>query len=99
MRRLPLRLRINVLLEPEIEAGNGRRGKEPKLLLPEGGPFGSIYNKAIKPIPLGLVCLAENRGPIRYWIDSMNGPLLDDETNVKRFREYPGAEKAFRARF
>ena len=99
MRRLPLRLRIKVLPEPEIEAGRGLRGTEPKLILPEGGPFGSIYNKTTQTIPLGLVCLPENRGPIRYWIDSMNNPLLDDETNVKRFREYPGAEKAFHARF
>lgn len=99
MRSLRLKLRINVLPEPEIEVGHGLRGAEPKLLLPDGGPFGSIYTKTTKTIPLGLVCLPENRGPIRFWIDSMNGPLLDDETNIKRFREYPGAERAFRARF
>jgi len=29
----------------------------------------------------------------------MNSLLLDDETNVRRFREFPGAENAFHARF
>jgi len=93
-----LKLRINVLPEPEIEVGHGLRGTEPKLILPEGGPFGSIYtidNKNNHRIGVS----AREQGAIRFWIDSMNGPLLDDETNIKRFREYPGAEKAFRARF
>lgn len=94
-----MKLRINVLREPEIEGGQGKRGTEPKLLLPEGGPFGSIYDRTIKTISLGLVCLPANKDLILKWIDSMNGLLMDDETNAKRFREYPGATKAFHARF
>jgi hypothetical protein len=94
-----LKLRIEILPEPEIEGGRGVLGAEPKLILPEGGPFGSIYDKTIKTIPLGLVCLPQHRDLIERWIDSMNDLLLDDETNVKRFREFPGAGKAFHARF
>lgn len=94
-----MKLRIKLLPEPEIEGGRGVLGAEPKLILPEGGPFGSIYEKTVKTIPLGLVCLTQNKELIEQWLDSMNNLLLDDETNVKRFREFPGAEKAFHARF
>ena len=94
-----MKLRIKVLAEPEIEGGRGVVGAEPKLILPDGGPFGSIYDKTVKTIPLGLVCLPRNKDLIQQWIDSMNSLLLDDETNVRRFREFPGAEKAFHARF
>lgn len=94
-----MKLRINVLTEPQIEGGRGVLGTEPKLILPDGGPFGSIYDRTIKTIPLGLVCLPQNKQLIQEWIDSMNGLLLDDETNIKRFREFPGAAKAFHVRF
>jgi hypothetical protein len=94
-----LKLRIKVLTEPEIEGGHGELGTEPKLILPQGGPFGSIYDRMIKTIPLGLVCLPENKELIQMWIESMNNLLLDDETNVKRFREFPGTAIAFHARF
>lgn len=94
-----MKLRIDVLAEPEIEVGRGICGAEPKLILPKGGPFGSIYDHGIKTIPLGLVCLPQNKDLIPDWIESMNNLLLDDETNVRRFREFPGATKAFCARF
>jgi hypothetical protein len=94
-----VKLRINTLTEPEIEVGGKVIGIEPKLILPKGGPFGSIYDKSIKSIPLGLVSLPRNTQRIQQWCDSMHTLLLDDETNVQRFREFPGAEKAFRARF
>ena len=94
-----MKLRIEVLTEPEIEGGHGVLGTEPKLILPKGGPFGSIYDRTIKTISLGLVCLPQNEEPIHRWIDSMNNLLLDDETNVRRFREFPGATKAFHARY
>ncbi len=94
-----MKLRVKVLGEPEIEGGRGVLGVEPKLILPKGGPFGSIYDQAVKTIPLGLVCLPQNKQVIQEWIDSMNNLLLDDETNVSRFREFPGATKAFHARF
>lgn len=94
-----MKLRIKILGEPEIEGGRGVLGREPKLILPNGGPFGSVYDHNLKTITLGLVCLPQNTESIQRWIDSMNGVLLDDETNVQRFREYPGAGKAFHARF
>jgi hypothetical protein len=94
-----MRLRITRLPEPLIEAGKGISGKEPKLILPEGGPFASNSDNSVKTIRLGLVCLPGNRDAISGWMVSMNSMLLDDETNIQRFRQFPGANKAFRAHY
>jgi len=94
-----MRLQITRIQEPLIEGARGTVGKEPKLILPVAGPFASNSDSSVKTIRLGLVCLPSNEEAIQEWIASMNRLLLDDETNIKRFREYPGAEKAFRSRF
>lgn len=94
-----MRLRITQVAEPLIEAGHGTVGLEPKLILPVAGPFGSNSDSTSKAIRLGLVCLPENRQAISDWVASMNSFLLDDETNIKRFREFPGSERAFRTNF
>jgi len=94
-----LKLRISPIAEPDIEVGGRVIGKEPKLILPEGGPLGSIFFNGVKPIPLGLVVLPSNKARLVEWMDAMHTLLLDDESNAQRFRAFPGDEKALRARF
>jgi hypothetical protein len=92
-------MRIEDLGEPDLEFGNGVTGRDPKRRLANGGPFGSTYEAGIKTIPLGLVGLPQEVGPVRRWVDKMHSLLLDDETNVQRFHEFPGAEQALRSCF
>jgi hypothetical protein len=96
---LSVKIRISQLPEPLIEGGKRQVGKEPKMILPMGGPFGSTNDTSIRTIRLGLVCLPENKESIQRWIESMHGLLLEDETNIRRFREFPGAEQAFRVKY
>src|SRR5262249_34467104 len=94
-----MRIRIADLGEPELEFGHGIAGREPKVMLPQGGPLGSTADMGVQTIRLGLVCLPGEESAVRRWFDSMHKPLLNNESNARRFREFPGAEKAFRCRF
>jgi hypothetical protein len=53
----------------------------------------------VKTVQWGLVCLLSEESAVRRWFDSMHKPLLNDESNARRFREFLGVDKAFRCRF
>jgi hypothetical protein len=94
-----VKIRIEDLGEPELEFGGGERSIDPKQILPRVGPFDSTFDSTTKRISLGLVGLPSQINPARKWIERMHRPLVNNETNVQRFREFPGCEKAFRCRF
>jgi len=58
------------------------------------GRWGLPQKLAWKTIQLGLVCLPGEEFAVRRWFDSIHKPLLNDESNARRFREFPGVEKA-----
>ncbi|HZS48850.1 MAG TPA: hypothetical protein VFC63_27505 [Blastocatellia bacterium] len=91
-----MNIRINQLSEPKLEFGNGVKGIDPKPALTAGGPFAS---DSIREIQLGLVCFAEEEYWIRSWIERMHNLISSEETNAKRFIQFPGLDKAFRSRF
>jgi hypothetical protein len=94
-----MKIKVEDLGEPELVFGNRISGRDPKVMLPEGGPLEASAETSVKTIQLGLVCLPSEESAVRRWFDSMHKPLLNDESNARRFREFPGAEKAFRCRF
>jgi hypothetical protein len=94
-----LKLHIEYLGEPEIEVGRGLTGYDPKRILPVGGPLGMGRTEKTKMVRLGLVALLSEVDSVQSWIDQMHGLLIDDETNARRFHEFPGLEKAFHSRF
>jgi hypothetical protein len=94
-----MKIRIEDLGEPELEFGKQISGTDPKVMLPKGGPLGTSLETGVKPIQLGLVCLPGEELAVRRWFDSMHKLLLNDESNARRFHEFPGVEKAFRCRF
>jgi hypothetical protein len=94
-----MKLRIEDLGEPELEFGCGELDKNPKNILPLAGPFASSLEIEAKTIQLGLVALPSEVDAVRRWISRMHTPLLNQESNVQRFREFPGVEKALRCRF
>lgn len=94
-----MKIRIEDLGEPELEFGRGARGVDPKYLFPRVGPFDSTFESGTKIIPLGLVALPSEIDAVRRWFTRMRQPLVNNETNAQRFREYPGVERAFRCHF
>lgn len=90
-------VRIECLLEPDLEFGNGVIGPEPKRMLRQAGPFDRQESPDI--IRLGLVGPAIEIAAAKLWIPKLNNLLVSREGNGKRFRDYPGAPKAFSAKF
>src|ERR1700679_1613875 len=91
----PLRVRIEVLDEPEIAFGGGR-GIEPRKGLPAGGPSAGVPGGVVN---LGLVALDSEAAEAMQWIGGFNGFIAAHDSNAKRFPHWPGAEKALRTRF
>lgn len=94
-----MRIKILKLSEPQLEFGHGLLNVDPKKGFSQAGPFSSTIESGINTIQLGLVSLPREVDPIRRWVDRMHKPLLSEESNALRFREFPGVETAFRCRF
>lgn len=90
-------VRIECLPEPDLEFGGGGLGPEPKRVLKTNGPLDRQESPEI--IRLGLVGPAAEVEAARVWLPRLNGLLLSTEGNSRRFRDYPGAPRAFAARF
>jgi hypothetical protein len=90
-------VRIECLLEPDLEFGDGSFGPEPKRVLKAAGPFDRQETPEI--IRLGLVGPAVEVEAARRWLPRLKGMLVSTEGNSRRFRDYPGALRAFSARF
>ena len=88
-------VRIECLLEPDLEFGGGSFGPEPKRFLKTAGPFDRQETPEI--IRLGLVGPAVEVEAAKRWLPRLNGMLVSTEGNSRRFRDYPGALRAFSA--
>lgn len=94
-----MKLRVEDLGEPMLEFRNGTEGKDPKRLLTEAGPFGAGVDGKIRSIRLGIVACESEVPLIEGWIARLSTLLVENETNVQRFRNFPGSAKAFHADF
>ena len=92
-----MRIRIEIIDEPELEFGKKVIGWEPKKGLVKGGPL--FATAETHPIRLGLVALSEEVDLVRAWFSRMEGLVLSNETNVQRFGEFPGTRRVFNCRY
>jgi hypothetical protein len=92
-----MKIHINELPEPKLEFAGGVKAIDPKQALSAAGPFGCA--DSIREIRLGLVCLPDEEYWIRTWVERMHNFISSDETNAKRFIEFPGLDKGFKSRF
>ena len=90
-----LRVRIEILDEPEIAFGTGV-GIEPRKGLVAGGPVAGVRGGAVA---LGLVALEGEADEAARWLGTLNGFMAAHDSNAKRFPRWPGAAKALRTEF
>lgn len=91
-----MEVRIDCLPEPDLEFGRGAFGPEPKRGLKASGPLDGRESPEI--IRLGLVGPTMEVEDANNWMPRLNGLLISTERNGRRFRDFPGAPRALRAR-
>src|SRR5262249_28341926 len=93
---MTIAIKIKCLPEPELQFSNGRRDVDPRRALAAHRP---VDHRGLRTIRLGLVGLPEDIAAARLWIASLQGFKPARERNARRFRDWPGAEKALGASF
>jgi len=93
---MPIPIKIKCLLEPELLFSNGRRDVDPRRALSAAGP---VDHRGLRTIRLGVVGLSEDVLAAGRWIATMGSFKPERERNARRFRNWPGAEKALGAKF
>ena len=88
-------IKIKCLPEPELQFSNGRRDLDPRRALAANGP---ADHRGLRTIRVGLIGLAEETNAASAWITSMAAFRPARERNARRYRDWPGSEKALGAR-
>jgi hypothetical protein len=93
---MPIPIKVKCLLEPQLQFSNGRRDVDPRRALSAAGP---VDHRGFRTIRVGLVGLSDDVSAARAWIATMASFKPAHERNARRFRDWPGADKALGARF
>lgn len=93
---MTVQIKIKCLPEPELQFSDGRLGFDPRRALSANRP---VDHRGLRTIRLGLVGLADEVNAARAWIGGLDAFKPAHERNARRFRDWPGAKKAFDAKF
>ena len=93
---MAMAIKIKCLPEPELQFSNGRRDFDPRRALVANGP---ADHRGLRTIRVGLVGLADDIDAARVWIGTMAAFKPARERNARRFRDWPGSERALKAKF
>lgn len=93
---MSLSIKIDCLDEPELRFGSGHTGVEPRRVLAKVGTADAVPSREIR---IGLVGPAEDIGFARLWLPRLNGVAVAREKSARRYRDWPGAQRAFGATF
>jgi hypothetical protein len=91
-----LKIRIEYLPEPNLLFGGDQSGVEPRRIMAKVGAADSATPKEIR---IGLVGPAAELQIARRWLPRLNGVAIARERSARRYRDWPGAQKAFGATF
>jgi hypothetical protein len=89
-------IKIKCLPKPLLQFSNGRCDLDPRRALSANRP---VDHRGLRTIQLGLVGLADDISAARTWVGALHAFKPARERNARRFRDWPGAEKALGAKF
>jgi hypothetical protein len=87
---------IQVLPEPEISFASGKLGVDPRAMMLQ---YGAADKSPGKDIRLGIVGAAPEVQLAKQWLIHLNLMSAAHEKNGKRFRDWPGGQRAFGVNF
>jgi hypothetical protein len=93
---MTIAMKIKCLPEPQVQFNNGRLDVDPRRALASSGP---VDHRGQRTFRLGLIGLAADVAAARGWLRDMSLYRPAKEKNARRFRDWPGVEKALKAKF
>lgn len=93
---MTLNIKIECLPEPNLLFGGGETGVEPRRMMARAG---AVDTAPASEIRMGLVGPAQEVQLARRWLARLNGVAVAREKSARRFRDWPGAPKAFGVTF
>jgi hypothetical protein len=91
-----LDIRIECLREPNLLFGGDEAGVEPRRVMAKAGAVDSAARKEIR---IGLVGPTDEVQLARRWLPRLNNVAIAREKSARRYRDWPGAQKAFGTTF
>jgi hypothetical protein len=89
-------IKIECLAEPELLFGSGQTGVEPRRVMAKAGASDAVFARQIR---IGLVGPPDEVALARRWLSRLNGVAVAREKSARRYRDWPGAPRAFGATF
>jgi hypothetical protein len=93
---MSLDIQIEVLPEPELIFASGKSGVDPRAMMMR---YGAADKSPGKDIRLALVGAAAEIQLAKHWLVHLNMMSAAHEKNSKRFRDWPGGQRAFGVNF
>lgn len=87
---------VKCLPEPELQFSNGKRDLDPRRALAANGP---ADHRGLRTVRVGLIGLPDEVAAAGRWIAGLATYKPARERNARRFRDWPGSEKALGAKF
>jgi|SRR6516165_6022062 len=89
-------MKIKCLPEPQLQFSNGCHDFDPRRALSANRP---VDHRGLRTIRVGLAGLVDDVTAARGWIAGLGAFKPARERNARRFRDWPGAERALGAKF
>jgi hypothetical protein len=93
---MTLNIKIECLPEPALLFGHGETGVEPRRVMARAGAAGTAASTHVR---LGLVGPAEELRLAVRWLPRLNGVAIARERSARRYRDWPGAQRALGVTF
>ena len=91
-----MRVKLDWLPEPYLRFRNGVTGWEPKAALAKSVPSAGRTSELVQ---LGLVALPDQLEAVLAWFRRLEGLIVSNESNARRFREFPGTRRVLDCKY
>lgn len=91
-----MKVKIECLPEPRLIFGHGQKGIEPRHIMAKAGAADSTTTNEIR---IGLVGPPEELKFAHRWLPRLNNVAIARERSARRYRDWPGAQKALGVTF
>jgi len=93
---MSLNIKIECLREPDLVFGHNITGVEPRRVMAKAGAVDKVPGEELS---VGIVGPPDDIAIAHAWLPRLNTVAIAREKNAKRYRDWPGAQKALGVKF